>query len=411
MCMRCWLWIACLPAAAVQAAPWSFGDALTVARQPADAQAPVFHHLDASGRRNIAVSPRGVAIAWEDDRDGTPRIYLAYKPMAADRFVDEVRVSGEGEAYEPSLVALDEDRFALAWEEADQVWMRLLRIGTTAPTLGPLYRLSLQRGAQASLSADGDALVAVWSERPQRFGRIRASRLLPQALKLRVGEGCPVDAVPPSDEQLYPAAAVLQGRLVVAWEDRRPKHTIIMAAIETQPGTCRFSAPARISDKRSSRNLPYGAGHGVSRVALRSVGDRTVFAAWADKRNFRNGYDIWGAFYRLGETGFGRNERVQDDFGGLSKQRHASVAGNVHGLLAVAWDDEREGNTDIMLSWREADGWSDDWPLPDASGPGWQSSPGIVLDDAGNLHAAWIERDRAGGATRLKYAFGRYSPE
>jgi hypothetical protein len=288
--------------------------------------------------------------------------------------------------------------------------MRLVGIGKQR-TLGQLYRLSVKRGAQANLTAVGNELAAVWSEREQRFGRIYALRLIPEGLVLRAGDGCPVDAVPPVDEQLYPTALLLQGRLVVAWEDRRPKHTIIMAAIEEQPASCHFSPPARISEKRTGRNLPYGAGHGVSRVATHSVGERSVFAAWADKRNFRNGYDIWGAFYHLGDAGFGKNEWVQDDFGGLSKQRHASVAGNAHGLLAVAWDDEREGNADLMLSWHEAEGWSDDWPLPDASGPGWQGNPSIVFDDAGNLHAAWIERDKLGGATRLKYAFGRYSPD
>jgi hypothetical protein len=204
---------------------------------------------------------------------------------------------------------------------------------------------------------------------------------------------------------------VLKGRLVAAWEDRRLKHTIIMAAIEQSPGACRFSEPARISEKRGGRKLPYGAGHGVSRVALDRYTDDTLFAAWADKRNFRNGYDIWGAFYRLSEAGFGNNERVQDDFGGLAKQRHAAVAGDGQGKLVVAWDDEREGNLDLMLSWREAEGWSDDWPLPVASGEGQQSSPSIVFDKDGNLHAAWIERQEIGGATRLNYAFGRYIGE
>jgi hypothetical protein len=395
-----------LPAA--YAAPWSFDAALAVTDPPP--RATVFHHLDSSGRRSIAAAGQGAAVAWEDDRDGTPRVYLAYKGYADHRFTTELKVSGDAEAYAPSIVALGRTRFGVAWEEAGQVWLRLVEIGAE-PVRGPAQKLSLRQGAQASLARDGDKLAVIWSEREDRYGRIRAQRLRPDGRRLIPEAGCAVDGVPPSDEQLYPSAAVLRGRLVVAWEDRRPKHTIIMAAVEQRPGACRFSQAARISENAPGRTLPYGAGHGVSRVALDRVGSARVFAAWADKRSFRNGYDIWGAFFDDGSARFGDNERVQDDFGGLSKQRHASVAGHPNGTLVVAWDDEREGNTDLMLSWRIGDGWSDDWPLPIASGAGWQGSPSIALDADGNLHAAWVERDEPGGATRLKYAFGRLSPE
>jgi hypothetical protein len=194
---------------------------------------------------------------------------------------------------------------------------------------------------------------------------------------------------------------------VVTWEDRRPKHTIIMAAIADEPASCRFSAPIRISEKPPGRDLPYGAGHGVSRVALDRVTDERLFAAWADKRDFRQGYDIWGSSFQIGKAEFEPNEKVQDDFGGLSKQHHATVAGHDSGMLVVAWDDEREGNTDVMLSWYEGDYWSDDWPLPGASGPGLQSNPTVTFDSEGNLHVAWIERDDVDGTTRLKYSFGR----
>ena len=53
------------------------------------------------------------------------------------------------------------------------------------------------------------------------------------------------------------------------------------------------------------------------------------------------------------------------------------------------------------------DGWSDDWPIPDASGKGEQSHPSMVFDAQGNLHIVWVERDKIGGPTRLKYSMGR----
>ncbi len=396
------LCLSCLPLPSATAAPWSFSQAIPVTPP---AQGKVFHHLDSAGRRNIASGNQGVAVAWEDDRDGTPRVYVAYKGFSDDRFADPVRVSGAGEAYEPSLIALSSGRFSMAWEEEGAVWTRLIRFDGE-PELGPMLKIGHRQGAQASLTGEGDRIVILWSETEERFGRVRAQYLEAEGLKLIPGRECPVDAAAPVDEQLYPAATSIRERLVVAWEDRRPKHTIIMAAVETQPGSCRFSKPSRISEKPSGGNLPYGAGHGVSRVAIARVAETQAFAAWEDKRNFRNGYDIWGAFQRTGETVFDKNERVQDDFGGLAKQRHATVAGHADGKLAVVWDDDREGNVDLMLSWREAEGWSDDWPVPVASGQGQQSNPSVVFDLEGNLHLVWIERDRIGGATQVKYAVG-----
>lgn len=251
----------------------------------------------------------------------------------------------------------------------------------------------------------------LWTAREDGVGRIRMQRFTVDGLDLRAGRNCPVDAEVPTDEQLNASAIVLDGTAIVAWEDRRFKHTVIMAAVEDGPDSCRFAVPMRISDGRSGRNLPYGAGHGVSRVAMARTDGKQVFAAWADKRDFRNGYDIWGAHYRAEDQRFGPNEMVQDDFGALSKQRHATVAGHARNRLVVAWDDDREGNPDVLLSWRDGDGWSDDWPVPVASGDGEQASPSIVIDRAGRLHITWVERDEPGGPTRLRYAMGHLNTE
>jgi len=392
-------------AATVAASPWEFGEAIPVTTTAPSTR--VFHHLDGSGRRHIAVSEQGVAVVWEDDRDGTPRVYLAYKRQADRAFSIERQVSGEAEAYEPSLIALGGERFAVAWEEAGQVRTRLVQMDSEPP-LGEVKTVSHGQGAQASLTNDGDQPVLVWSEREAGFGRIRARRLQTEGLELVPQPDCAVDLQAPTDEQLYPAATSVAGRLVVVWEDRRPKHTIIMAGVETQPGACDFTPPVRISEKPpGGGNLPYGAGHGVSRVAIDRAGTDQAFAAWADKRSFRNGYDIWGAHYLADQLGFGANQRVQDDFGGLAKQRHAAVAGLPDGTLVVAWDDEREGSADVMLSGYDGSDWSEDTPVPVAAGPGEQTSPSLVLDRQGNLHLVWVERDAIGGVTRLRYGFGQ----
>lgn len=389
----------------VQAQPWQFEAPITVAD---NRNAKTFYHLESSGRRNIAVSGNTVAVAWEDDRDGVPRIYLARKKINDKAFTDEIKISNEGEAYEPSLIALDNNRFVVAWEENARIHLRLVAPDGMGPVAVPVKHESMQ----VSLARYKQQVLLVYSQRDERYGRIVMQSMKVDGQTLHADSACVVDAKPVQDDQLYPAVAVVGERAIVAWEDRRPGHTIIMAAQNELAVPCRFTSPQRISEGGSGQNAGFGKGHGVSRVALAEYGTDRVLAAWADKRDFREGYDIYAAGYqRERQNGkqalFGANSRVQDSFGGVAQQWHATVAGDASGRLVVAWDDNRDGNADIFLSWMEDDGWSDDMSAPGAHGDGEQEHPSIVLDGEGNLHMAWVERQESGGPTQLYYLLGR----
>jgi len=276
--------------------------------------------------------------------------------------------------------------------------------------LGPVLILDAAQAGQASLTAEGDRLLLVYAaadtDSPHR--RIYLQQFDTDGLTLQAGEPCRVDPEPLKQAQLYPTVVILPGRTVVAWEDRRHGHTIIMAAENRAPGTCRFGKPQRISAPLPGPRPPYGKGHGVTRVAMDSYGTDRVLAAWADKRNFREGYDIYASHYPgEDENLFGPNEKVQDLFGGVAQQWHPSVAGHPDGQLAVAWDDGRDDQTNILLSWYRDGQWSDDLPVPGASGSPLQNHPSIILDEEGNLHLAWVEREEVGGPTRLRYLFGK----
>jgi hypothetical protein len=365
----------------------------------------IFHHLESSGRHNIAISADTVAVAWEDDRDGVPRAYLARKGLNDPGFSSEVRISGPGEAYEPSLLALGNNRFVLAWEENARIHLRIV----TPTRLGPIITLDTAEAMQPSLGRHGQVLLLAFSQRDGRYSRIWVQRIKIDGLELQAGAGCAVDAEPARDEQNYPAIISLAGRIIVAWEDRRPGHTIIMSSQNDDKNPCQFHSPQRVSEELIDRSATYGKGHGVSRVALAQYGDGQALAAWADKRNFQEGYDIYSAQYQPGKKQlFGPNIRVQDGFGGVTQQWHTTVTGDQSGRLVVAWDDKRDGDANIMLSWLEGDGWSDDFAVPGASGAGVQNHPTISLDREGNLHLAWIERLTADGPTHLRYTFGRY---
>jgi len=383
------------------AQPWEFGKPVNVTSTQSK---KIFHHLESSGRHNIAISAGTVAIAWEDDSDGTPRVYLAYKDGDKQAFSKKIKISGKGEAYEPSLVALKNKRFVLAWEEDSRIQMRVV----TPNDLGTTIILSKAKAAQPSLTVIDQQLLLVYSQREGRYGHIQMQRIEIDEDKLHLKQECAVDTVPVKDDQLYPSVASAAGRVIVAWEDRRLGHTIIMAAQNHDQNSCSFDSAQRISEKLSGKRSAFGMGHGVSRVALTAYGFGKVLAVWADKRYYREGHDIYAAEYVSGKKQlFGPNTKVQDSFGGIAQQWHATVAGNSNGGLIVGWDDNRDGDANIMLSWPEGNGWSDDYAVPGADGTSEQNHPTIILDQEGNLHLAWIERATIGGSTQIYYLFGR----
>ncbi|MDR9437471.1 MAG: hypothetical protein RI563_11360 [Thiohalophilus sp.] len=388
---------------AAVAQPWEFEQPLAVTEVQGEG---IFHHLESSGRRNIAVAGDRVAISWEDNRHETPAIFLAHKSRQSDAFSQAVRISGEDEAYEPSLAALGEERFAIAWEQASRMHLRL----SDGKQLGPVLKLDTRQAGQASLTARDNKLLLVYAagDPKSRHRRIYLQQFETDGLTLHAGAPCKVDPEPLKQAQLYPSVTRLPERTLVAWEDRRHGHTVIMAAENRQPGSCRFDKPQRISEPLPGPRPPYGEGHGVTRVAMDSYDRDRVLAAWADKRDFREGYDIYASHYPAeNDALFGPNQKVQDPFGGIAQQWHPSVAGGPSGELVVAWDDGRDDQTNVLLSWYTDGQWSDDLSVPGASGSAIQNHPSVTLDNQGHLHLAWVERDFVGGPTRLRYLFGK----
>jgi len=382
------------------AQPWTFEAPLPVTKPETT---PVFHHLESAGRRNIAVSNGAVGVVWEDNRTGVPAVYAAFKPRGPKGFTSEYRVSGADEAYEPAIAPLADNGFIVAWEEGGQAWVRRVDIRG----LGAAVQVSAVGAGQVTLGAFRGVTYVAWAEQEGRFHRVRVARLHATESGLQAEPGRAADVAPLQDDQLYPALAVTRDGVVVAWEDRRFGHTRLFYshAAAGEP-----FAPYRQLNELSGRRAPFGRGSGVARVALATMGGDGIAAAWSDKRDFLSGYDVYAAFSTDGGRTFGRNQKVQDEFGNAITQWHPSIAAHESGTAVVAWDDDRDNTSDIWLSWRTSDGWSDDQAVAGASGPGAQTHPTITLDAEGNLHLAWVERDGADGPTRIRYILGRRAP-
>ncbi len=384
---------------------WSFTAPVDITHGQVD---KVYHHLESSGRRNIAVSANTVAVVWEDDRSGKPSVYLALKNKNEDNFNAELKISGDGEAYEPSIIALAKNRFALSWEEDGKVYVRVINAEQLKNIkLATVIQLPAEEAMQSSLSFNGHQLFVTLSQRVEHYNQIQLLQLnVDHQGNLKLLKNCRVDPRPVKNEQLYPTAIIVKEGIMIAWEDRRKGHTIIMGALSQSDDFCQFPPPQRISQRPGARKMPYGKGYGVARVALGHFGQSEVLAAWADKRNFRDGYDIYASVYDKSGI-WGTNQSVQDDFGGVARQWHTTVTDHSNGRQIIAWSDEREGNSDIFYSCFDDGEWSDDLNVPGASGVGEQTHPSIILDDEGDLHVAWVLRKEVGGMTRLRYTLGR----
>ncbi len=392
----------------VSASPWTFDDPVTVASH---SERPYFHHLDGAGRMHIAASSVEVALIWEDDRSGAPQVYVAVKPHSGKSFPRTDQVSDGAEAYEPAITTIGEHRWLAAWEQDGAVVARVI----AADGLGPVCLLGEKTSRQVVLASDhSERIAALWAHQ-QRGGQLIVSAdLRVEADKVTLAAPpVPLSRLTDRPYQGFPAAAwAADGRLLVAWEDRRAGHTRLFHSWRDsgQP-----FAPAHQLNQHfaptGEEGKHVGLGTGVMRVSLAIDEGGMARTVWLDKRDAKSGYAVWGAASHDGGLSFGPNQRVQDALGDAVAQWHASVAGGKPGFVA-AWDDTREDWADpsepgdVLVSWNSGSGWSDDLLVPGASGEGYQGSPAVTIDPRGDLHLVWIERDDLSSPTRLRYLRG-----
>lgn len=394
-----WVWGLLLFAFAGAAAAtdrWSFAERIAVSPPAA---AGVFHHLEGAGRRHIAVSRGTVAIVWEDDHSGDPQVYVALKTDTDSKFSAPIKISTGREAYEPAIAALEDRIFVIAWEQDGTVVSRTVRNGEP----GPLMTLGGNNAGQVSLDSHRDLAVAVWRERREgKWNLFTRNMNLNGQHGVNLGPAKRVESEDSDTPVLYPAIAVNQLGITVAWEDRRAGHTRIKQSFAGHGES--FTSPQYLNEFFSNRNQ-YDKGSGATRVALDDYGSEEVLAAWMDKRRGNTGYGIFAAFGS--EDAFGPNEKVHGEPGDKLPHYNPSVAGNLAGDWVIAWDDYRSQTSDIWLSSYTDDlDWSADYAPPPASGPGEQSHVSATLDEDGMLHLVWIERSDVDAPTRLWYSMG-----
>jgi hypothetical protein len=255
---------------------WIFDSRISVSGPRVD---DVYHHLDGSGRKHIAVTAESVAVVWEDNRSSAPQIYVAQKSLIWETFAPALLVSSGSEAYEPAIDAISGNRFVLAFEQDASVFARIL----SQDGLAEPVRLSRATASHVSIDSFEDHIFASWREQDNGMWFLKVAALrIDNANRLTIESLQSVESRGLKTPVLFPAIAVNSAGLCVAWEDRRAGHTRLLFS-HAGDGRKPFAEPQSLNEFFANRNQ-YDRGSGVTRVSMASFAQDEILAAWMDKR-------------------------------------------------------------------------------------------------------------------------------
>jgi len=390
-------WIFVLPLGVC--AEWQFSERIAITGV---AVKGTYHHLEGAGRKHIAVSAGKIAVLWEDDSSGDPQIYFAIKDNTDSNFTSAIKVSAGEEAYEPAIASLAGGRFVLVWEQDGAIY---LNTHNGRYLNKPLKLSSDSLASQSSVATSNGQIYVIWREQQGRAWSLQVARLsatLKQGVELLSIKA--VEAEASNTPFLFPTLASNETGLYVAWEDRAAGHTRLKFSFSSDQAKS-FAEPVYLNEFFSNRT-EYDKGSGVTRVSIASFGEDEIVSAWMDKRRGGKGY---GIFSSIGSDGsFGPNEKIHGPEGDTLPHYNPATSGNSDGALVVAWDDYRMGDSDIWLVRLDEDEeWGENVSPTVASGPGEQSHASAALDQSGDLHLIWIDRESPIAPTRLWYSYGK----
>ena len=302
------------------------------------------------------IAPSGVALlAWDDRRFGvTGDIFAQFlnpdgTPKDTNFRVNDDPV-GYANQYEPEVSGDSSGRFVVAWQDGrgqgGMDWnVFCQRFNSQGQRLGPNIQATTDTSTQwapnVSCGVNGGSVVT-WDDRRNGNWDVYGQRY--DAGGNPAGQNFRANDDIGSTSQLGSGVAVNRyGEFMVVWTDGRGGENDVYAR-RYDAGGNPLGPSFRLSD------VSTGSQTGPS---IETRPDGGYWAAWADARS--GNADIY--CQRLNRNGgkVGANFRINDDHGS-ALQRCSSIGMDAQGLICVAWEDERNGATDIYRCVTDAAG-------------------------------------------------------
>jgi hypothetical protein len=302
------------------------------------------------------IAPNGVALlAWDDRRFGiTGDIFAQFLNTDGTPLDTNFRVNddpvGTANQYEPDVSGDSSGRFVVAWMDGRGLnpydWnVFCQRFNSLGQRLGGNIQVttddSIQWTPDVSCGVNGE-FVVTWDDGRSGDWDVYGQRY--DAGGNPVGQNFKVNDDGGSTDQYGSCVAVNSyGEFTVVWTDRRGGEDDVYARRYDADGNP-LGPSFRLNEVNSGRQLSPAVG---------ARPDGGYWTAWADARS--GDYDVY--CQRLDRSGnkVGVNFRINDDRGS-ALQRCSSIGMDERGFICVAWEDERNGATDIYRCVTDAAG-------------------------------------------------------
>ncbi len=286
-------------------------------------------------------------IAWDDRRYGlTGDIFAQFlnpdgSPRGSNFRVNDDPI-GQANQYEPDVGGDDSGRFVVVWMDGrgTNSWdwnIFLQRFKSDGTRLGNNIPVtpdeSTQWAPRVSVGASGEFVVC-WDDRRQGqwdiYAQIYSSSGAPVGGNFRVNQDG-------GNADQYGGALAINrfGELIIVWTDLREGNEDIYAQRFDINGN-RLGPEFKVNDDRGTAPQ-----HSATVAAAPGGG---YWIAWADARE--GNLDIYCQRVARDGTPLGANFKVNDDIAS-SHQRTSSIGMERNGNLCIAWDDARQGASDI----------------------------------------------------------------
>ena len=335
----------------------------------------------------VHLGPDGTAlVAWDDRRNGITGDIFAQMlspdgtPLGGNFRVNDDAI-GRANQYEPAVSGDDSGRFVVAWMDGrghgGYDWnVFCQRFGPSGNRLGANMQVTTNDSVQWSpgvACAPAGAFAVCWED--ERNGDWDVYAQFYDSTGQPTGTNVRVNDDPGHSEQSDACAgASRHGGFLLAWTDCRDERAQVYGQCYSRGGAA-LGGNFLLSD---------GASGEQTSAAVAARPDGGYWVCWVDSRNDND--DIYcRPVSRTGQL-LGSGFRVNDD-SSSSHQRVSSIGMNAAGVSLVAWEDERNGETDIYRC------------VFDASGQG--IGPNVRVNDDGTGSAGQYYAAAAGGKDRF----------